>query len=117
MDWSEKMLMANHHKKSILDCSGSVAISNLQLFLSKKSMRDKLLIRATVLLICIFVFSAQASITDVVIQPEIPTFSDDISLLIFGVEGSSMEIVGSSLTIDGTFIEKCLYFEYIHPVS
>lgn len=69
-------------------------------------MKTKLLISFIVLLISILVLPAQASITSVTVQPEIPTIYDDISLLISGTEGyGSVLITDSAFTIDGTTIE------------
>ncbi len=52
-----------------------------------------------------------ASITDISIQPATPTFNDDISVLVSGVESSSMGIVDSSLTVDNTSIELDIYLQ------
>lgn len=68
-------------------------------------MKAKLLLMATVLLMGV-VCPVQASITDVTIQPEIPTFNDDISLLISGVQGSGgVQITDSTFIINGTDLE------------
>ena len=50
-------------------------------------MKARLLL-ATVLLMCIFVLSTQASIGDVTIQPSAPTEADNISFDIVGAEAS-----------------------------
>ena len=75
-------------------------------------MRTKILISVIVLLIGIFVLPAQASITSVAVQPEIPTINDDISLLISGVESGSMEIVDTSLIINEMLLELDIYIRY-----
>ncbi len=54
---------------------------------------------------------AMAAITDVSIQPATPTFNDDISVLVSGVESGSMGIVDSSLTMNDMSLELDIYIE------
>jgi hypothetical protein len=74
-------------------------------------MKTKLFLMVTVLFMGVFVLPTQASIHDVLIQPANPTFSDDISVLVFGEESGSMGIVDSILTMEDMSIELDIYIE------
>ncbi len=74
-------------------------------------MKAKLFLMATVLSMGVLVLPTQAFITDVSIQPATPTFNDDISVLVSGVESGSMGIVDSSLTTNEMSLELDIYIE------
>ena len=64
------------------------------------------------LYLLVFVLHSQASITDVTILPEIPTFNDDISLFISGVESTGgVLITDSAFIIDGSSLELDISLE------
>ena len=68
-------------------------------------MKTKLLLITTALLVGILVLPTQASITDVTVQPLAPTFDDDISLLISGLEGSGgVTVTDAIFTLDDNLL-------------
>lgn len=56
--------------------------------------------------------AAQAAIVDVIIEPEEPSISDPISIIVSGMEGSGpVEISNSEFHIDGTSLELDLFLQ------
>ncbi len=62
-----------------------------------------LLVIIMILSISVFVLSAQASITNVSIQPVSPIFNDDISLVISGMESSGAVLINDSVFVVNDF--------------
>ena len=74
-------------------------------------MKIRLLLMIAVLLMGVFVLPLQAYITDVTIQPEAPTTTDFLSVLVSGEENFNISVSDYFLTIDETLLELDIHLQ------